>query len=287
MANCSARDQVIVIPELLERILLQLPLRKILVVQRVCKLWLSVVTESYELQTALFLKPLRGHDSISETSTTSWIFGSTVEQDGMPHPFRLDMPPVRVNPMIFEKLPLHWNPLWDLRVGESNADRKDYFMADVFNEFIQSDPKASWRKMLLTQPPYACASIWICFPIEIPLQILLSNRVGLVQDGFLKMGSIQELLEEQAKYAEESFPGIVVNPDTSKPQEVLYEKDQAIHKPLWFIWDWDKWEGMERFHGPKDPKNPNLHRLIPQRTYTDDEIPESFWSLGAWRFTPV
>lgn len=57
--DCATRDQVINTTELLERILLQLPIRRVFVFQRVCKYWLEVIRKSPDLQVYLYQRMTR------------------------------------------------------------------------------------------------------------------------------------------------------------------------------------------------------------------------------------
>ncbi|KAK3630919.1 hypothetical protein LTR56_017192 [Elasticomyces elasticus] len=54
MASCS---QALAVPELLENMLLQLPIRDLLFAQKVCTEWKDVIDTSPSIQRALFLKP--------------------------------------------------------------------------------------------------------------------------------------------------------------------------------------------------------------------------------------
>ena len=53
----SARDQVLAITELLEAVLLQLPMQYIFRAQQVCKYWRLLITTSDSIQKALFMRP--------------------------------------------------------------------------------------------------------------------------------------------------------------------------------------------------------------------------------------
>ncbi|KAI7271244.1 hypothetical protein KC345_g7249 [Hortaea werneckii] len=53
----SARDQVLAINELLEAVLLQLPMENLFVAQQVCKHWCLLITNSDSIQKALFMRP--------------------------------------------------------------------------------------------------------------------------------------------------------------------------------------------------------------------------------------
>ncbi|KAI7227725.1 hypothetical protein KC330_g8273 [Hortaea werneckii] len=53
----SARNQVLAITELLEAVLLQLPMENLFLAQEVCKHWRLLITTSDPIQKALFMKP--------------------------------------------------------------------------------------------------------------------------------------------------------------------------------------------------------------------------------------
>ncbi|KAJ7478352.1 hypothetical protein FB451DRAFT_1241841 [Mycena latifolia] len=114
----TARDTVMSTPELLERILAQLPLRYLLVAAPlVCKAWQAIISLSPTLQRALFFQP-----------------------DPSP---RSDSEPVR-NPLLVEM-----QNRWSWPGQASTIMAMPWSKApDAFKR-----KEASWRRMLVTQPP--------------------------------------------------------------------------------------------------------------------------------------
>lgn len=138
------------VPELLEMILLQIDTRTLLVSgQRVCRLWHEVIRNSSNLQAALFFQPIK------QSSATS----------GMKH---------IQNTLLAEKLwPefLHsniqsawdkWPDKWSKSLPTMKRKREEAYIR----------PQASWRRMLLHQPPqfhFACFGLeGTSLPVRIP-----------------------------------------------------------------------------------------------------------------------
>ncbi|KAJ7441977.1 hypothetical protein FB451DRAFT_1298034 [Mycena latifolia] len=123
----TARDTVMSTSELLERILAQLPLRYLLVAAPlVCKAWQAIITLSPTLQRALFFQP-----------------------DPSP---RSDSEPVR-NPLLVEMFPPFFagagKNRWSWSGQASTIMAMPWSKApDAFKR-----KEASWRRMLVTQPP--------------------------------------------------------------------------------------------------------------------------------------
>ncbi|VUC36224.1 unnamed protein product [Clonostachys rosea] len=128
------RDAVLGMPELLEYILLQMDMRNLLAAQRVCRAWHDIVATVPSLKQKLFFQPAP-HSNAREK-----------------------------NPLLAELFP-QW-----FAHGEW-ANRRETFAAKDLNTlaFVRKElnsafqyEKASWKKMLLTQPPirsFACCQI--------------------------------------------------------------------------------------------------------------------------------
>lgn len=156
-----AANTFLALPELLEHMLLQLPIRDILLAQRVCKFWAHAIKTSPSLQTATFLRPTkplqlsravephgplpcascsecnqeyqRGDDSSDEGNRWVADVDNSCEHR------------IVLNP-IFE-IYQPWKS-WYHEPGEFSGVRANFFESDVYRR-----PEASWRKMLFTQPP--------------------------------------------------------------------------------------------------------------------------------------
>ncbi|KAF2815063.1 uncharacterized protein BDZ99DRAFT_189889 [Mytilinidion resinicola] len=138
----SATSRVLSTTELLEHILLHLPPPSLLFAQRICTTWRSLIQRSLPLQRALFLAPTAQPLLVSSDP-----------------PYTL--PPV--NPFLKSAfaghIDRHSKPMrWVTAQGEHcivfvvrvvSAEWPDAFKY----------PEASWRQMLLTQPPVKAASV--------------------------------------------------------------------------------------------------------------------------------
>ncbi|KAK8077291.1 hypothetical protein PG996_003461 [Apiospora saccharicola] len=148
MASLTAQHTVLLeIPELLEKILLHLDQRELLVnAQRVCRQWRQCITDTPSIQQHLFLlpEPARGRTSNADA----------------------DKP--RQNPLLVKDFPewfMHgntWPPDQRLRfVRTTEPYFRGYDRDVVYPESERitkrleayAYPQASWRRMLLLQPP--------------------------------------------------------------------------------------------------------------------------------------
>ena len=124
----AATRQVLGTAELLEAILLHLPIRDAILVQQLCKNWFDAITSSIELQRALFLRPTKSlgkdqvHNMTLSTSCTSL----------------LGEPDTRT--LITSVLPIekYTATSYKLKTGGS---------------LPEVSGAASWQKMLMCQPP--------------------------------------------------------------------------------------------------------------------------------------
>lgn len=125
--------QNICIPELLEMILLQLDMRTLLVsAQRVCRAWHTLIKDSSSLQTLLFFKPA------AEPFPTELRARSIVKN----------------NPL----LSYIWHKFWRKRVSTSSVNL-NLPQLDPQRENVFLREEASWRQMLLRQPPVSLMSV--------------------------------------------------------------------------------------------------------------------------------
>ncbi|GAT30251.1 hypothetical protein RIB2604_03302280 [Aspergillus luchuensis] len=128
--NASMAAQKICIPELLEMILLQLDMRTLLVsAQRVCRAWHTLIKDSSSLQTLLFFKP----------ATNAF----------PTEPRARDM--VEDNPL----LSYIWHEFWRKKVSNLYFPQLDPHREKVFLR-----EEASWRQMLLRQPPVSLMGVF-------------------------------------------------------------------------------------------------------------------------------
>ncbi|RAK82053.1 uncharacterized protein BO72DRAFT_523922 [Aspergillus fijiensis CBS 313.89] len=121
-------DQVLALPELLEPILLALDLRTLLTsAQRVCTQWRSIVQRSSSLQEKLFFKPR-----------------ATAKRHYSPEPI--------FNPLLTTAFPAIFHAVSPHRGREFNiADLELITHPAKRTAYLR--PEASWRSMLIQQPP--------------------------------------------------------------------------------------------------------------------------------------
>lgn len=151
-------DAVSNVPELLENILLELPIKSLLVVQRVSKTFHATITGSPRLQQALFFKPLPVKPLKPETGVhvAQW----------------LDSPDDQMYHNFFA------NPFYDKfrKIDVKTTDDCSQPNAPAFNR-----PQASWRRMLVCQPPITSV------PPDVSTQ---PARRDIVSSGFGGYGSV-------------------------------------------------------------------------------------------------
>ncbi|KAK7915228.1 hypothetical protein PG985_012931 [Apiospora marii] len=136
---CASRDAVLATPELLEAILAFVSMRRLLISgQRVCKLWKDAIDRSPQLQEHLYFRPAehgtdhRGEDGQSSTTIAALAVPNPLLQHRFGHRF----------------FPGHqkgttWYSNGTLRREWGAVERRDAFMR----------AGASWRSMLVAQPP--------------------------------------------------------------------------------------------------------------------------------------
>lgn len=123
-------DAVPDIPELLENILLNLPIRDLLLAQRVNKTFQATILGSSKLQQALFLKPLAGKFLYYQPPPRAPLLWLESPEDPMHHT-------------------VHGNPFFYHVYGDVTSAKDS--PASPKSDAIQR-PEASWRRMLVSQP---------------------------------------------------------------------------------------------------------------------------------------
>ncbi|KAK4498464.1 hypothetical protein PRZ48_011122 [Zasmidium cellare] len=128
----AAAAQVLDTVELLEMIILELPIRDVFTDQRVSRHWRSTIVESVKLQQALFLKP----STLVESEITSKMVTFSLDSscvDILAAPGRKTVFPsvllIRAYRGLFSNI------------------------KEIAGDSAMGNPEASWRKMLICQPP--------------------------------------------------------------------------------------------------------------------------------------
>lgn len=111
---CTSRDSVLASPELLEEILLSLPLRDLLLAQQISRSVQHLIQSSSRIQKALFLKP-------QVSSPTELLSSSTHQADGLTGP-------VEINPLLQTLLPCFYN--FSKFNQKANFEIRDIFVPD-------------------------------------------------------------------------------------------------------------------------------------------------------------
>lgn len=116
--------------ELLEKILLYIPMVDLLRSQSICKDWKSLVQDSINIQRALFFAP-KPQPEYEKTDREE-------------------------NPLLYSRFPA-WIIDGENELGDKIAT---FIPLSLYHEGPDpmhiANPTASWRRMLLTQPPYKC-----------------------------------------------------------------------------------------------------------------------------------
>lgn len=168
----SAAIAVLSIPELLEAILLYVDMKTLLLSQRVSRNWASIVASSLVIQQALFFQPVQEVSSIIPFDPADNHFGD--------HDSKIIYNPLLVTkfgPAFFERgnagiytrmdhranyfYKLPWSPRaaayakiddWDELPGEEEPDPEVIAEEKAIRRYFTRSG-ASWRRMLVSQPP--------------------------------------------------------------------------------------------------------------------------------------
>ena len=130
--------KIFVTPEILEQILLQMPPQTLLTAaQRTSKAWHDLITTSPKLQEALFFRPQQPLTLNNTTHRT-------------------------LNPLLAPKI---WPHLFRKRLSSQTTTTTNYYyslpIASPLEEELYLRPGASWRRMLVQQPPTSCISVFV------------------------------------------------------------------------------------------------------------------------------
>ncbi|KAJ5832554.1 hypothetical protein N7474_000865 [Penicillium riverlandense] len=122
----TARDRAMSTPEILEMILLQLDLRTLLIAaQRVCRSWVTLISQSVQIQRALFFSPVDKPDIPMHEKTQ--------------------------NPLLAETFPCVF-PSSGKELGKCKFAALDMNQSST-KRAMYMRKEASWRRMLVQQPP--------------------------------------------------------------------------------------------------------------------------------------
>lgn len=167
----TAAERVLELPELLERILLLVPMRDLLLSQRVSKFWQALIANSLSLQQALFFKPAKNFEPFiallvdehrdKDSAQGPCLVGGVADIDVECYEEGIEWTSVaEANPL------LPWdNPWFQASTdGQSRSEVvrsiRQAFEADesllLWNDFPMKNEtgvEPSWKRMYLCQPP--------------------------------------------------------------------------------------------------------------------------------------
>jgi hypothetical protein len=147
----SARDQVLALPELLELILLEVPMRDLLLVQRECKTWQNAA-QSKLIQRKLFFQPMGLEEVLLRLES--------IEDDSEDHrtQYKWTRPGLHLHS---KPIRIYRNPVfWGLASKMAKTSQSFYETLSLLPEPWQR-PEASWRAMLITQPSFITEKVSI------------------------------------------------------------------------------------------------------------------------------
>ncbi|KAK8155192.1 hypothetical protein BKA80DRAFT_313232 [Phyllosticta citrichinensis] len=184
----SAAHQVLSTIELLEQVLLQLPFQSLISAHQVCHIWNATIRHSTTLQRELFLAPVpcrRGKHQNASLKDVPLNHGDLKKSPRIVKP--------QLNKLLAKKF----------RLGILNDPEEDYDggympMVSYGGDTIlrgdrAHDPKeASWRKMLITQPPARRVEIAV-FHVEDGL----TEKDCVSDEEGVRMGQMVEWVEQR------------------------------------------------------------------------------------------
>ena len=145
-SHFKASKRVWTTTELLENILLRLPTIDILLAQRVSKVWYGIIRNSVYLQRALFLCPISGNICPDWSSDRGWILRGG---------YLVDYWAARIGrcQKIYMDVKVEHNKLLGRLFDKTYSTHGILSMCKSDLPPSADYPEASWRKMLITQPP--------------------------------------------------------------------------------------------------------------------------------------
>lgn len=157
----SARDQVFALPELLGCILLELPMRDLLLDRRVCKTW-QAAARSKPIQRKLFFQPMAGDEVPLHLA---WVGGDQDGDDFLVN--EMNSIWTRSNPDSVEQIPvpIYQNPVLAVLLTKMSRRTKKFGKSRKLLPRRWQRPDASWRRMLATQPSFAAEEFLIGFAL--------------------------------------------------------------------------------------------------------------------------
>lgn len=159
----SKAEQVFNITELAEAILSFLPLKDLLLVQRVCRSFRATIQGSVQLQRLLFLEPEGDFNNRSlKVNPFVPISSLNIIRDDNIHR-RIPGDKSKIAALIPRGY-LNILIRSESRIHGLKAPKRKSFQHNLRELFFEQDPQASWRRMYITQPPVptfqVCLKSW-------------------------------------------------------------------------------------------------------------------------------
>ena len=220
----SAKLRVLSSPELLEQILLYVPMSDLLQSQRVSRTWHAIIAESPSLQQALFFRALRSYSLPSD----SWILSTL----GRRHPNSF-------NPLLQEVFE-EWFQ-YSGYYGPSRTKSENEYVASVPMKRDKSEiftrRDASWRRMLYQQPVDESRATLVCYkgsqsirPYEC-VHVGAAATMGEVYDLVNYLG--EENREDDLRWLFFLRPGSQAKPRFGEKAEMLV-KEEWGQRQRWY-----------------------------------------------------
>lgn len=201
--KAALHNAVLLTTELLENVLEQLPMRDLLLAQRVCRKWKAVIEGSEYMQQLLFFQPGKAKfcwkyndsDDVSRSENLVRVEAEYQLLDEEAATTRL-YDEGEFNPLVFNQQSDDVIPYWESAQESGNAFAE---FLPQFGHKSWSYKQASWRRMLVTQPP-ATYMVDGEGPCQYPYYAQCPSRCSAIKDvgrdtGLLA-GDLADLIED-------------------------------------------------------------------------------------------
>ncbi|KAK5697849.1 hypothetical protein LTR97_006807 [Elasticomyces elasticus] len=225
----SAFNAVLLTTELLEHILSQLPMKDLLLAQRVSRKWRDVIAQSKELQQQLFMLPIEAELVWDRSFTEDGEWSELTRFRGdksyrRPGDYEHTFKSGDINELLL--IVDDYQDIWD-KTSEGSASEYAKFRPNLPP---LDNPEASWRRMLLTQPP----------TFDVDMCCTAKNGEDMDTWGFypngVRMGDVVKPIEEGAAVGKEwdhdmhhlAIRGFAVLSEDDREMEVIHEGEWYV-----------------------------------------------------------
>lgn len=217
MAHVARRKVLEQIPELLENVLVHLPLKVLFQVQRVSRQFRDTVQQSPSIQTKLWLRPsIRKSKQQWELTRFqspppkhNFSRHDTTQPQNTIHLYT----PAVLHPLVGTALKReYYADHYHKTTSPPTASRKHIKIREFLNSINPTNPAsppscstASWKSMFLTDPPCTHAQLFVTWDHD-PQRLGLLHS-PLVVDSGIKLGDVASLMAEAREDIEQSLKG--------------------------------------------------------------------------------